>query len=403
MLKRKLSKYKVPLAVPSYGDEEIQEAIAVLNSRNVTMGEKVEMFEEKWADYVGTKYAVMVNSGSSANLLAHVVLTNPSIRKRIRPGDEIITPAVTWATTAYPIVNVGARPVFVDVDLDSFTLNIDEAEKALTDKTSAVTFVHLLGNPCDMDRLMKFAHDNDLLLIEDACNAHGAQYGNKKCGSFGEMGTFSFYFSHIISTIEGGMVTTDNEEYCEMAKAIRVFGWSRGMRGEVSLAKRYPHVDKRFLFAYLGYNFRPMEIQGAFGIHQLRRLDGFIRIRQDNARYWLDQLQKFEEYFILPKTTDKGNHVWHHFPLTIRPGAPFNRSKIVNFLEGRGIETRQISAGNITEQPVFKYMGGRKVGDLPNSKLIMRNSFEWANHQQVGEAERAFVVDSISEFIRTVA
>lgn len=395
------AKYRIPIAVPSYGEEEIEEAIATMRSKKVTMGEKVKRFEEEWAKYVGTKYAVMVNSGSSANLLAHVVLSNPSLPRYIKPRDEIITPAVTWATTAYPIVNVGARPVFVDVDLDSFTMSMEEAEKALSSKTSAVTFVHLLGNPCDMNRLTSFASKNDLLLIEDACNAHGGEYDGKRCGSFGDIGTFSFYFSHIISTMEGGMVNTDNEEYYELAKSLRVFGWSRDLKIENSLSKKYPYVDKRFLFAYLGYNFRPMEIQGAFGIHQIKRLDGYIKIRQENARYWLEELQKFEKYFILPKTTPKGNHVWHHFPLTIRPGAPFNRSKIVEFLESRGIETRQISAGNITEQPAFKYMDARVVGDLPNSRLVMRNSFEWANHAGVGVEERIYIVDSIKEFLRS--
>jgi CDP-6-deoxy-D-xylo-4-hexulose-3-dehydrase len=399
LLEAKTQKYKVPLAIPSYGEEEIEETIAILRSRKVTLGDKVKQFETEWAKYVGTKYALMVNSGSSANLLAHVVLSNPSLPRFIKPGDEIITPAVTWATTAYPIVNIGARPVFVDVDLDTFTMNIEEAEKAVTEKTSAITFVHLLGNPCDMGRLTSLALKRNLLLIEDACNAHGGEYDGKRCGSFGEIGTFSFYFSHIISTIEGGMINTDNEQYYELAKAMRVFGWSRDLKIEDSLASKYPFIDKRFLFAYLGYNFRPMEIQGAFGIHQLRRLDGFIRIRQENARFWLDELRRFEKYFIVPKTTPKGNHVWHHFPLTVKPDSPFDRTKIVSFLEKKGIETRQISAGNITEQPAFKYMNARKVGDLPNSKLIMRNSFEWANHHGIGPEERTYIIDCLKEFI----
>lgn len=394
------SAYRVPLAAPSYGDEEIDEVLDTLRSRKVTMGEKVRKFEEEWSKYIGTKYALMVNSGSSANLLAHVVLSNPSLENHITPNSEIITPAVTWATTAFPIVNIGARPVFVDVDLDTFTMKIDEAEKALSKDTSAVTFVHLLGNPCDMDQLTSFAKENELILIEDACNAHGGEYKGKKCGAFGEIGTFSFYFSHIISTIEGGMITTNDERYYELAKAMRVFGWSRELKNEDIIANKYPYIDKRFLFAYMGYNFRPMEIQGAFGIHQIKRLDNFVRIRQDNARYWLDELKKYERFFLLPKTTKGGNHVWHHFPLTIKPDAPFDRAQIIEFLDRKGIETRQISAGNITEQPVFKYMNARKVGDLPNARLIMRNSFEWANHQAIGGAERAYVVDSIGEFLR---
>jgi len=395
--------YKVPLVIPTYGEEEIQETLKVLRSGNVTLGERVGLFERLWAEYVGTKYALMVNSGSSANLLAHSVLSNPELGRHIAPGSEVITPAVTWATTVYPIVNVGARPVFVDVELDTFNIDVNALPDALTEKTAAITFVHLLGNPCKMDVLTSFAKKHDLLLIEDACNAHGGEFKGTKCGAFGDFGTFSFYFSHIISTIEGGMITTDNEEYYELARAMRTFGWVRGLKDETKFMKKYPQIDRRFLFAYLGYNFRPTEVQGAFGIHQIKKLEGFLRVRQENARYWLEELRAFEEYFILPKPTKGGNHVWHHFPLTIRPGVRFTRDEIMGFLERKGIETRQISAGDFTEQPVMKYVRSRKVGSLPNARLIMRNSFEWGNHQGIGEDERSYVVQAIAEFVKSAA
>lgn len=392
--------YKIPIMIPTYGEEEINEVLDSLRSTMVTMGKKVGKFEELWADYIGTKYALMVNSGSSANLLAHTVLTNPGLKRRIRPGDEIITPAVTWPTTAYPIVNVGAKPVFIDVELGTFDLDPEQLERAYSAKTVGVTFVHLLGNPCNMRRIMAFAKKHDLLLIEDACNAHGAEYEGKKCGSFGDMGTFSFFFSHIISTIEGGMVTTDSRELYELAKSIRGFGWVRGLASEEEHARKYPFVDRRFLFANIGFNFRPTDLQGAFGIHQIKRLDGFIKIRRANAAFWLDGLRRFEKYLLLPTTTKGGEHVWHHFPVTVKPGAPFSRKQIMDFLESKGVETRPISAGNMTEQPAFKLMHARKVGKLPNASLIMRNSFEWGNHHGIGEKERSFVVDCIGEFIR---
>ena len=392
-------KYKIPIMVPSYGEEEIDEAIASLRSRKVTMGEKVKAFEEGWANYIGTKYAVMVNSGSSANLLGHLLLSNPLIPKHISAGEEVITPAVTWPTTVFPIINIGAIPVLVDVDLETLDMKTDQLDDALSEKTRAITFVHLLGNPCEMKELLAFAREHDLLLVEDACNAHGAEYEGRKCGSFGNVSTFSFYFSHIISTIEGGMLNTDNEEYYERARAMRSFGWTRGTKLESSISKEYGFIDKRFMFAYLGFNFRPTEIQGAFGIHQIRRLDEFIRIRQENAKYWLEALRKLEKYFILPRITRGGTHVWHHFPLTVRPGAPFSREKIVGFLENKGVETRPISAGNIAEQPVMRSMNARKIGKLPNAQIVMRNSFEWGNHQGIDEEERSYVIESIKEFV----
>jgi CDP-6-deoxy-D-xylo-4-hexulose-3-dehydrase len=195
------------------------------------------------------------------------------------------------------------------------------------------------------------------------------------------------------------MLTTDNPELYELAKAMRNFGWIRGLKSEEKFAKDYSLIDRRFLFAYIGYNFRPTEIQGAFGLRQLTRLDGFIRARRENALFWLDELRKFEEHLLLPETTKGGNHVWHHFPITVRPEAPFARSDMIAFLEKRGIETRPVSAGNITEQPVYKFMNARKAGSLPNARLIMRNSFEWANHAGIGENERSYIVDCIQEFL----
>ena len=392
-------KLRVPLMVPSYGDAEVADVVSVLKSGNVTMGEKVKRFEESWAEYVGTKYALMVNSGSSANLLAHFVIADRASRHRVLPGDEVITPAVTWATTVFPIFNIGARPVFVDVDVETMNMDPTQLRRALSKKTRALTIVHLLGNPCEMDEIGAFAEEHDLPIIEDACNAHGAEYGGKMCGSFGAMGTFSFYFSHIISTIEGGMLVTDSEEHYELAKALRNFGWIRGLKSERSYTADYPFIDKRFLFAHVGFNFRPTEVQGAIGTRQLRRLPRYLRIRKANAEYWLEELSRFERFFILPKPNARGNHVWHHFPLTLRPTAPFTRAQLVSFLESMGVETRPISAGNITEQPALAGLKFRTVGRLVNSRLIMRNSLEWGNHQGIGQKEREYVVDCIGEFV----
>ena len=390
---------KIPLSVPSYSWEEAYEAIESILTTWVTMGEKVKKFEEMFAEYIGVKNAIMVNSGSSANLLALSVLTNPIVKDRIQKGEEIITPAITWSTTVFPIINVGAVPVLVDVDLNTYTIDTNEVEKAITDKTRAIMLVHLLGNPCDMKKIIKIAEEHDLFVIEDCCEAHGAEFNGKKVGSFGDISTFSFFFSHHISTIEGGMILTDNEEYGEIAKSLRAHGWIRELKNKDKIAAEYPEIDGRFLFINIGFNLRPTEIQGAFGIHQIKKLDKFIEIRRNNARYWTKKLEKYSDYLILPKERLNTKHVWFGYPITVKPTAPFTRKEFVDFLEKKGIETRPIMAGDIVEQPVMKLFKYRKVGDLNNSKFIMRNSFFFGNHQRIGKAEREYIVDCISEFI----
>lgn len=396
----KLGSIKIPLISPSYGSEEVIEAIDSMLTTQVTMGEKVKQFESIFANYIGVNHAIMVNSGSSANLLALSVLTNPALRSRIKPGDEIITPAVTWATTVWPIINCGAVPVLVDVDLETFNINAEEIKKAVTDKTRAIMLVHLLGNPCDMDKITEIAKQYNLYIIEDACEAHGAEFGGRKVGSFGELATFSFFFSHHISTIEGGMVLTSNEELAELAKALRVFGWIRDLKDKDKIVKKYKDIDPRYLFSNIGYNFRPTEIQGAFGIHQLEKLDKFIEIRRQNAKFWFENLREYENYLLLHTEREGTKHVWFGYPITVKPATPFSREEIVNFLEAKGVETRPIMAGNIDEQPAITLFPYRKLGDLPNSRFIMRNSFFFGNHHGIGEEERKTIVNYVEEFVK---
>jgi CDP-6-deoxy-D-xylo-4-hexulose-3-dehydrase len=362
------------------------------------MGEKVQKFERKFADYVGVENAVMVNSGSTANLLALSILTNPVINNRILKGEEIITPAITWSTTVFPIINVNAMPVLVDVDLNTYTIDTTEIEKAITDKTRAIMPVHILGNPCNMKEIMEIAEEHDLFVLEDCCEAHGAEFNGKKVGSFGDISTFSFFFSHHISTIEGGMILTNNEQYAELAKSLRAHGWIRELKNRNEISKKYKEIDERFLFINLGYNVRPTEIQGAFGIHQIKKLDKFIEIRRNNARYWTEKLKVYSDYFLLPEERNGTKHVWFGYPLTVKPTAPFTRKELVDFLEQKGIETRPIMAGNIAEQPAMKLFKYRKVGNLNNSKNIMRNSFFFGNHHGIGKVEREHIADCISEF-----
>ncbi len=402
-MKRKVEfvpgKTRIPLITASYDWEEVVEALDSLLSTQVTMGHKVKQFESMFAEYIGVRHAVMVNSGSSANLLALSILTNPLLENRIKPGDEIITPAVTWATTVWPIINCGAVPVLVDVDLETFNINTEEIKKAITDKTRAIMPVHLLGNPCDMDKIMEIANKHNFYVIEDACEAHGAEFNGRKVGSFGDLATFSFFFSHHISTVEGGIVLTNNEEYAELAKALRVFGWVRDLKNKDEIAEKYGDIDPRYLFVNIGYNLRPTEMQGAFGIHQIKKLGRFIELRQENAKFWVDNLKQYKDYLLLHEEREGTRHVWFAYPTTVKPGAPFTREELVDFLEESGVETRPIMSGNIDEQPATKLFPCRKVGDLPNSRLIMRNSFFFGNHHGIGKEEREAVVDYIKEFM----
>src|SRR5712692_10842677 len=377
-------KTRIPLTIPTYGTEEVEEAIDSLLSTWVTMGSKVKKFEDAFAKYNGSKHAVMVNSGSSANLLALSVLTNPSLPDHIEKGSEIITPAVTWATTVYPIANVGCTPVLVDVDAQTFNILPDQVEEAIGPKTKAILPVHLLGSPCQIGQLKKIADDHKLHLVEDACESTGAEFQGKKVGTFGDMGTFSFFISHHISTIEGGIVVTEDDALYEFLKAMRAFGWVRDLQDKDKHASAHKGIDPRFLFITHGYNMRPTEIQGAFGIHQIKKLDGFIETRRDNAAYWNRKLSPYHDMLILPAEQPDTRHVYFGYPLTIAEDAPFSREQLMKHLENKLVETRPIMAGNMAEQPVMRHLPHRTIGSLKNSRIIMRQSFFFGNHTGIG-------------------
>lgn len=390
---------RIPLSVPSYGVEEVMEALDSLLTTRVTMGSKVREFEKRFAEYIGMRHAIMVNSGSSANLLALSMLTNPLLDGHLQPGDEIITPAVTWPTTVYPIIQTGALPVLVDVDLETFNVTVAQLERALTPRTRALMIVHLLGNPCPIRPIMEFARAHNLFVIEDCCEAHGAEVDGRRVGSFGHLATFSFYFSHHITTIEGGMLLMNDPDLAELARALRVFGWVRDLRNRDPLAREYADIDARYLFVNLGYNFRPTEIQGAFGIHQLARLEGFIEARRANARYWTERLRVLERYFLLPQEQEGTRHAWLFYPLVVRPDAPFTRAELTAFLESKMVETRPIMAGNISEQPVMRHVPYRSVGSLPNARLIMRNGLLVGMHQSLAARAREAFVTYLEDFV----
>ena len=340
----------------------------------------------------------MVNSGSSANLLALSILSHPSLKNRIKSGDEIITPAVTWVTSVYPILNINAIPRFVDVKLNDYTIDPVQIENAINKKTKALLVVHLLGNPCDMNQITKIAKKHNLWLIEDSCEAHGAKYNGKYVGSFGDISTFSFYAAHHITTIEGGMLTTNNKGLNELGRSMRTFGWSRELGSKKQLEKKFPNIDSRFLFVNTGFNFRPTEIQGAFGIHQIDKLERLVKLRIKNADYWNKKLSNFSNFLILPQK-EKHRKSYLLYPITVIKNKFFTKKGLVIELEKNGVETRPLMTGNMINQPVSKYMKYKKSGKLKNADYIQENSFLIGNHHGIADEQRKFIVDVITNYI----
>ena len=393
-------KTSIPLSIPTFSHEEVNDSLQSMLSTFVTMGDKVKKFEELFSKYLKIKNSVLVTNASAANLLALSVLTNPNIKNYLKPGDEIITPALTFATTVYPILDVGCVPVLCDIDLE--TLNIDEKqiEKLITKKTKALMPVHLLGNPCKIDKIKKIAKKYNLFLIEDAADSSGAEYHGKKVGTFGDMSTFSFFYTHIMTTIEGGMLCSNNDKFSELGKSKRAFGWIRDLKDKKKIEKKYKNIDSRFLFVTRGYNLKPTEIQGAFGKHQIKKLNSFVEARRKNANFWYKKLKKYHKFFITIREQPNTKSAWYGFPVIVQKNAPFDRKKLIEFLNKKGVATRPILSGNIAQQPVAKEFYFKK-GNLKNAEFVNNCSFWIGNHHGIGEVERRAVVDYFDEFMKS--
>jgi len=391
----------VRLHEPTFSAGEINAALECLLSTYVTMGPKVRKFEEVFASTFGWTDGVMNNSGSSANLLAVAALANPATEDGLRPGDEVIVPALSWSTTVWPVIQCGLKPVIVDIDPATFNIDPNEIEKAIGPKTRAVMIVPVYGNPCAMDAIVEICKRRNLILIEDCCEALGAYYDGKAVGKFGRVGTFSFYFSHHLTTLEGGITVTDDFELAELMRILRAHGWVREVKDRERWLKKYPEFDPRFLFVNVGYNLRPTELQGAFGIHQMPKLEPYIKIRRDNVEHWNAALRRHARWLreCPGRDTAGSRSVWFGYPITVRPEAPFTRDALVEFLEGRGIGTRPIMAGNFRDQPAIRLFPHRVAGSLERAEHVMRQSFFIGNHHAISDADRAYVVTCVDEFM----
>jgi CDP-4-dehydro-6-deoxyglucose reductase, E1 len=387
-----------PLSMPLYGAEEVADSVDVLLSQYVTMGQRVKDFEAQFAEFIGSKHAIMVNSGSSANLIAVAAAASNKVPNGLRPGDEIIVPAVTWPTTITPLLQYGLVPVFVDIDPHTLNLRPEDLEDAMSSRTRGIFVVHLLGNPVAMTQVMEFAREHKMWVLEDTCESLGSEIDGRKVGTFGEFGTYSFYFSHHITTIEGGMVVTNDDALADLARSLRAHGWIRDMSNKEELASASPWIDPRFLFVHVGYNVRPMELQAAFGRVQLKRLDEFNEARRRNADWLIAELSDLSERGDVQFVTEQsgGQSTWFGFTVLCRDAE--TRQRLSAHLEERRIETRAIVAGNLTVQPAFRDAPHRTVGSLANSTMITQRGLFIGNHPNLDQARLDHIAGAFRSF-----
>ena len=370
-----MANFFYPLVENPYRKKDINKAINVLKSNKITSGPKVIEFENFFKRKINSKNSLMVNSGSSANLLALQCLINPYRKKKLKAGDEVIIPSLCWSTSLWPIVQSGLKPKFVDIDIKTLNLDLDDLEKKITKKTKAIMVVHVLGNCTNMNKLMKIKNKYNLILIEDTCESLGTKFNNKYLGTFGEFSSFSFYSSHQISSGEGGMICCKSAEDYEIIKALRSHGWSRGLKNEKKIAKKFKNLDKKFIFYNSGYNLRSTDIAASIGLSQFKDLNKFIKIRNKNRLKIINEINKnikLKSKIQIIKENKLVKASWFGIPILIRGN--LNKNQIIRKIEKNGIETRPIISGNFLNQPsVKKYKLSKDK--MKNAEYVNKNGF----------------------------
>ena len=370
-----------------YDEKEIQCAMKSIMDFGLTYGPESKAFEGELAKYLGRQYVVLVNSGSSANLLAATTLLAEDFREKLSPGDEVITPALTFPTTLAPIVQNRLMPVFVDTHVGTYLMDIEAIERAVSEKTRAVFLPHTLGNVADMDVVLALCEKHNIILIEDTCDALGSEYKGRKAGSFGLMSTFSFYPAHHITLGEGGAVATDSKRLHRILVSLR--DWGRdcycthnspitgecGKRFEQTWGELPKGYDHKYIYSHIGYNLKALDAQAAIGLEQLKKLPIFTKKRKAAFRRLYQGLSPFEKYLFLPLATEHADPSWFCFLISIKPNRYFNRKDLVDFLQKHKIDSRMLFAGNILKQPAFKNIPHRVYGSLENTDFIMNNTF----------------------------
>jgi CDP-6-deoxy-D-xylo-4-hexulose-3-dehydrase len=377
----------------------------------LTSGRYGDEFEKKFSEFLGIKYTSLVNSGSSANLVAVTALTSHKLgEKRLKPGDEVITVAAGFPTTVAPIIQNGLVPVFVDVELGTYNINIEELERAISSKTKAIVLAHTLGNPFNLNKVMQFTEKYNLWVIEDNCDALGAKYEGKFTGTFGHISTYSFYPAHHITMGEGGAVVTNDLELHNIIRSIR--DWGRdcicppgkdnfcGKRFTQQHGQLPMGYDHKYVYSHFGYNLKVTDMQAAIGVSQLKKLPEFIEKRRENYRRLYEGLKELEEYLILPEPTENSEPSWFGFPITLKEDTKLDRNSLIKFLEERKIGTRLLFAGNMLKQPLFtenqvKY---RVIGELRNTDIVMNNTFWIGVWPGIDDKQIEYIVEKFKEF-----
>jgi CDP-6-deoxy-D-xylo-4-hexulose-3-dehydrase len=400
---------QVPVSGKVYDAEDMASLVESGLDFWLTTGRFADQFEKSLAKRLGLSHAVLVNSGSSANLLAFSALTSPALKdKAIRPGDEVLTVAASFPTTVNPALQWGAVPVFVDVNLPTYNVAVERLEEAITPKTRAIMIAHTLGNPFDLAPVVKLAEKHGLWLIEDCCDALGSTYQGKPVATFGDLATFSFYPAHHITMGEGGAVATANGRLHKLLESFRDWGrdcWCApgkdntcGKRFDWQLGELPCGYDHKYTYSHLGYNLKATDMQAAVGVSQLKKLDGFIEARKRNFRLLSAGLKRWERHLILPEATPGSDPAWFGFLISVRNGAPFRREDLTWFLESRKVATRLLFAGNITRQPYFQGRPHRVVGGLENTDKIMRDTFWIGVYPGLTEEMIGYVLEQFDAF-----
>ena len=394
---------RYPLLSDAFNNKDINKAIKVLRSKKLTMNKVTFDFEKRFAKKIKSKYALMTNSGSSANLLAVSALLNKLSDFRITNKSEVLIPAVCWSTSLWPIIQNNLKPVFVDVNRKDFNINIDDLKRKITNKTKAIMLVHVLGTCSDMLEIMKIAKKKKIQIIEDTCESLGTKFKNRPLGTFGRFGTYSFYYSHQITSGEGGMVVCQNEKDYDILKTLRSHGWSRGTKLHSRYKKKFKNLDSRFLFIGPGYNLRPTDVQAAIANNQFKRLDKFIKIRNNNRQKIINKFHTHKKWnnqflFVTPEKFVKPS--WFGLPIIFNKGNHKNKNIFLKYLTNKGIENRPIISGNFLNQPAVKTLNlKQKAKDFKNSEYVEKKGFFIGLHTKpITNEELKFLVNTFLNF-----
>ena len=371
-----MNKFFYPLLENPYRKKDLNAAIKIINTGKITIGKTTHKFEKTFERKLNLKNVLMVNSGSSANLLAIQCLINPYRKNKLKPGDKVLIPSLCWSTSLWPIIQSGLKPVFVDIDIKTLNIDLNDLKKKITKKTKALMLVHVLGNSTNMTELTKILKRKKIFLIEDTCESLGAKYKNKYLGTYGHFSTFSFYSSHQISSGEGGAIACQSKDDYEIIKSLRSHGWSRGLKKEKSIARKYKNLDKRFIFYNSGFNLRPTDISASIGLsqlHDLHKLNNLRTINRNNLIRIFKKNKKIKNNFIFIEKNKFVKPSWFGIPILIKDKK--KRNKFIFNIEKSGIETRPIISGNFLRQPAVKKYKINQIGNFKNSDLVNNSGF----------------------------